>query len=123
MDIDVTLAAMPEDTATAIPHADRLDASVRGLGVTVNDLTPDLRARYGVDDSQSGVVVTGTADGFEGQLLQGDIITAVGTTPVSSVAELRTEVEKVHDSGHGAVLLRVARDGADTFMAVRFAQS
>jgi serine protease Do len=81
---------------------------IRRLGITVDNLTGDLRRQLDVEEGVSGVVVTEvsqTSEAYEQAITRGDLITSVNKAPVSSVAEYRREMSKVRPGSK--VLLRV----------------
>jgi len=85
MTIAVTIAEMEgEPGKPAGAH----DLS-KNLGLTVQDLTPEIAQRFGIENTK-GVVVTGVADGSpaeEAGFTEGDIIRQINRRPVSGVAE------------------------------------
>lgn len=88
--------AVPIDIPKAILSDLRKHGKVnRGwMGVTVQDLTPDLGASMGLPDA-AGVVVSQVVDGSPGAkagLRVGDIITRVDRTPVDRAHALRWRV-------------------------------
>jgi Do/DeqQ family serine protease len=88
--------AIPADTARQVLDALVRDGRVRRgwLGVEQQDLTPEFARSFGVSASR-GVVVTGVLrDGpaSRGGLRPGDVIVAVGDTPVANRSQLLTAV-------------------------------
>jgi len=86
------------------------------LGVTVQDLTPQVARELGLKKS-AGVVVTGVEPGSpaaEAMIQVGDVIQAVNRKPVKNVDEFVNIVEKA--KGGGSLLLLVQR-GANTLFA------
>ena len=68
------------------------------LGITVDNLTTDIRRQLNLGDDITGVVVTDVSqasDAYEQGIGRGYIITSVNRVPVSSVAEYRREMSKV----------------------------
>jgi len=66
------------------------------LGLSLQALTPDLRAHYGLDTHQSGVVVEGVAadtDAFERGLVPGDVILRMQDAIVGSPQEVQAAVD------------------------------
>lgn len=67
------------------------------LGITVQELTPQLAARFGFT-GQEGVFVTGVQFGSPAHtagLLQGDIIVSLNNQKISDIEKLRKEVSKI----------------------------
>jgi serine protease Do len=78
------------------------DPKMKRLGITVDDLTPQIVSRLGLPADTTGVVVTSVArlsEAFEKQIGEGDVITEVNRVPVASVADYRREIRKVKEGG------------------------
>ncbi len=70
----------------------------RRLGITVDNITTDIRRQLNLRDGIVGVVVTDVSqvsEAYEQGIGRGYIITEVNRVPVSSVAEYRREMSKV----------------------------
>ncbi len=96
------------------PHNFRLRAHLGGgfLGVLLAELTPELRAHFGVDED-AGVMISRVVDdspAARAGLKVGDIITAVDGETVASGGRLARSIRSAEDGE--AVLLEVWRDGA-----------
>jgi serine protease Do len=120
--VEVTLAARPDETSAAAGGA----GGVR-LGIEALTVTPEIAEAMGLDAEQSGVLVGGVAAGspadraglrgsdtaamIGGQPMRigGDIITAVDGTQVASVEELRAQLQAA--GADGSVTLTLLRDG------------
>jgi serine protease Do len=93
------------------------------LGVRLAELTPEIRARYRVEED-NGVLVTdvqrGSAAARAG-IRPGHVITMVGQTPVNSPRDVATEVAKAQQDGRPSVLLMLEQRGSRQFVAVEFA--
>jgi len=88
------------------------------LGVTVQNLTPQVARELGLKKS-TGVVVTGVESGSpaaEAMIQVGDVIQAVNRKPVKNVDDFVKIVEK--DKGGGNLLLLVQRGANSLFAAV-----
>jgi len=89
------------------------------LGITVEQLTPDLAKQLGLGAGASGVVVAEVdpaGPAAEAGIQPGDLILEVNRQPVRSPAEFKSALQK---SGSRPVLLLVARDGKTLFLAVQ----
>src|SRR5690606_2315636 len=78
-------AANPDDGAT--PQGVRAES----LGLTLTDLTPELRSQFGISEEVKGVLVTSVAKGSpaaEKQVQVGDVIVEVAQEPVTSPADV-----------------------------------
>jgi serine protease Do len=94
------------------------------LGLALREITPEVRERFGIGDEVQGAVVAGVdpeSGAAEKGLRPGDVIVAVGRTPVASVDEAMREIERQKSAQRGSVLLRVIREGSASFVAVPFA--
>jgi serine protease Do len=119
--LDVRIGKTPSE-----PEAVRADAgSPAGrLGLTLGELTPSTRERFGIPEEVQGAVVVGVdpASGAAEKGLQpGDVIVSVGQKKVASLEEAKREIERQKSKERGSVLLRVVRGGDATFVAVPFA--
>ena len=88
------------------------------LGVTVQDLTPQVARELGLKKS-AGVVVTGVEPGSpaaKAMIQVGDVIQAVNRKPVKNVDDFVKIVEKTKDGG--SLLLLVQRGANSLFAAV-----
>jgi serine protease Do len=114
--------AAPDSTQG--PSEQRIDA----LGLTVASLTDELRTRFELGDSATGVVVVDVAPegpAVDNGLRVGDVITEVGQERVANPAEVAHKVEQAQAAGRSSVLLLVeqgGRRGQPAFMALRIAR-
>jgi Do/DeqQ family serine protease len=88
--------AIPIDMARAVTQQLIADGRVsRGaLGVTIQDLTPELALAMGVRGSGGAVVsqVTPQSAGARAGLREGDVVVALNDEPIMSSAQLRNEI-------------------------------
>ncbi len=104
-----------QQTENATPEPSRYR-----LGMSVQDLTPALRQTYGIDDSVKGVVVTNVKEvSPAGEVVnEGDVITQIGETKITSVAEFRAAIDHLH-SGE-TVPIYVITPGQNNVQGFRF---
>jgi serine protease Do len=92
---------------------------VSRLAILGIELDPQAGALLGVQRVPSGVIVASTAagaiDSRDGGLAPGDIIYAVNTKPVASLAELRTALDAL--KAGDAVVLQLERRGTLMYLA------
>ena len=106
----------PQRFANLVDPEKNLVAKLGILGIdidkTVAPLLPDLRKKYGV------VVAAHSGESaYSGDaLLPGDVIYAINTAPVSSVAILRAAVDKLKDTE--PAVLQVEREGRLMFVTL-----
>lgn len=65
------------------------------LGVSIQDITPDLQTAFNLKNGQKGALITGVAEGSEAEkagLQPGDLVTAVDGKEVASAAALRSQI-------------------------------
>ena len=80
------------------------------LGIRIAEVTPETARRFGHSETEKGVLVVGVEPGSkadEAGVRQGDLVKEVNRNPVTSVSQLRSEVEKAD-----AVQLLVKRPNA-----------
>ena len=107
-DLKLTIAELKEEQEAAANVEEGTD-----LGITVQELTPELASRLGLDKA-SGVVVTGLADGSpaaESGLQPGDLILEINRQPVETVADYQAVIGKAKA---GETLLFLIRRGSNT---------
>jgi serine protease Do len=76
---------------------DEKESGERRLGVTVDNLTQDIRRQLDLDETLTGVIVTDVSqasEAFEQGIVRGQIITSVNRVPVGSLSEYRKEMAK-----------------------------
>jgi serine protease Do len=114
--VDVVLGERPGGGGTtgsgAAPKEE--EESVEKLGLSLQDLTPDIASQLGYE-GQEGVLVTAVAAGSaadEAGLARGDLIQQVDRAGVGSVRDFRKEVAKL---GSGDSVALLVRRGENTF--------
>jgi serine protease Do len=84
--------------------------SARGkLGISVTDLTSDIREQLNIPNGVSGVVIEDigpTSPAADEGLSQGDVVTEINGVAVKSVSQFRTEVEKVKKGDYVRLYVR-----------------
>ncbi|MBM3518782.1 MAG: PDZ domain-containing protein, partial [Alphaproteobacteria bacterium] len=101
-------------------EADQSSPSVKALGAKLASLTPEVRARFGIPVGMSGVAVVALdprGPAAAHGLRIGDIIEAVGTTPVTDPAAVAAALDRAEQDE--AVLLRVNRNGDSRYIGVK----
>ena len=107
--ISVTMGEWTDERTAAAeePKVEETD-----IGVTVQEMTPELADHLNVDKDTKGVVVTGIVPGSPAQrarLTPGSIIIEVNREPVDSVAGFREALGKPQESK--SILLLVLQEG------------
>ena len=122
----VLLAAVLASSVAVVSLAAAQSASTGSegyLGVTTQTLTDELREGLGFKYAGSGALVNGIMDDSPAAtagIRQGDIITAIGTKPVTSSTELRKAV-RGYKAGQ-SVAVKVVRGGQTRTFNVKLAE-
>ena len=100
-DDDASLAFSEETNARKEIPSERIDA----VGMSVTDLNSDLRQYFGIPSKIKGVLIS-NYDNFMGELSVGCVITEINQIHISSVAEFKTELNKLKskNNNHYAAL-------------------
>jgi serine protease Do len=119
-DDDKTVEADATSPAPEVPPAKVIAGP---LGLTLSDLSPDVRKKFGIKDSVSGVVVTGIEAGSaaaEKRLQAGDVIVEVAQKQVSTPEDVEKRIDDLKKDGRKSALLLLAnKDGDLRFVAVK----
>lgn len=116
MTLSVKVGQLAEEAGDAgvIPSGDEPsvedDQTGPILGMTLSELTDELRSKYSVDPAVDGVVVTEvTPDSIAAgkNIKPGDVIVEAGQEQVRTPREVAESVERVQASGRQALLLRI----------------
>lgn len=119
----VTVENQPDDftPAAATGAVPRQPVNFDGLGLVVNDLTPEVAARNGVPREVKGVIIAGVApNGLAAQsgLARGMIVVKVDQTPVMTADSFKQAVEQSSPE-RGAVLHVLRPSGDVDFVILR----
>ncbi len=99
--------------------------SFGSLGFSVENITAELAAEYGLEDGTTGVVVTEVIPGspaLDKGLSEGDIIRRFGQRRVEGAEELATAIQQAEESGRSGILILVEREGRERFVQIGFAE-
>jgi serine protease Do len=110
--VKLAIGTMPEDTQMKKSAAPKTESA---WGITVQNLTPELAQRFGVDEKEGGVVITDLAEASpaaEARLRQGDIVEEVNRQKIQNVRDWKQATEKMKK---GESLLLLVKRGANTF--------
>jgi serine protease Do len=125
--LDVKVGELKEEPQQAsLPSKQKTPGAatetVKALGLSLANLTPDLRDRYGLADNVTGVVITGIdASGpSSGKGMQaGDVVVEVAQDSVKTTAQILAKIDEAKKAGRKSVLLLVDRQGDLRFVAVK----
>lgn len=96
------------------------------LGLTVSEITDELREQLELASGASGLVVQDvdeTSKAFEKGLRAGDLITEAGQQKLASIEDLNKQIEAAREAGRKSLLLLVRRAGDPRFVALSLADS
>lgn len=112
----------PKSKAPDAPAPGGAESTGMVLGMTLQALNPELRAKFGVAEKVDGVMVTATDAAGAGPshgIQTGDVIVEVTNQKVSTPAEVAGRIENVRASGRKSALLLVSdAKGGIRFVAV-----
>ncbi len=127
VELAVTLGRR-EEAEGAIPAAAQADEPIDfdDLGLTVSQMTDELREQLALPGDLEGLVVTDVAqdsESYEKGLRAGDVITEAGQEAVSTPGELEDRIEAAREAGRKSILLLVRRQEDPRFVALSLDQS
>jgi serine protease Do len=114
MTVKVTLGTRPEHLAVRAGQAPS-QGTLRGI--TVQNLTPNLRGQLGLPSDLHGVVISGldpSSPAAQEGLQTGDVIMDVDRRPVHNVGDF----DRLAGNATGQVLVRIYRQGAALFVVL-----
>jgi len=130
MTVRVTIGELEESgqqTASVDPKAPRQSIEkLVALGMTLAQLTDQLKQRYEIGDDVKGVVVTGVRQGSpasEKGINSGDVILEVNQDEVLVPANVVQKIREARASDRRSVLLRVYRRDTFLYVVVRLEDS
>jgi serine protease Do len=100
-------------------------ATVSVLGMTVSQITDDLRKRFSIDADVKGAVVTTVepnSTAADKKIEPGDVITEAGEKPVGSPGDVEASVKNAERDKKNSVLMLVSKGGKQgemRFIAIR----
>jgi len=95
------------------------------LGLTLMPINPALRQQYELGDKVTGVVVTAvdpSSEAAEKGLTAGDVVTRVNGQAVRLPSDLERGIADAKKAGRNSVLLLVAGEGGEHFVALKIAK-
>jgi Do/DeqQ family serine protease len=116
MTIHLTLGERPANLSLT-PGVGKAPSEGVLRGITVQDLTPDLRDRLGLPTNVRGVVITDLdpdSPAAQANLQPGDVIEGINRHPVNSVADFNRWAAEAK----GQTLLRINRQGNGAFIVI-----
>jgi len=114
VDLQAKVGEMEEENATATEK----DASHKTLGISVQNLTPQIAGELGLKDT-AGIVVTNVAPGSpaaEAMIRPGDVIKGINRKPVKKVDDFMQKIDKT--KAGDTLLLLIAREQNSLFVTI-----
>ena len=113
---DAVAAVTPQTPAPApAPPAGDIEA----FGLVLAEITPELRARFGLAAAALGVVVVErSADNESNDFQPGDVIVAIGDQPIETADDVLAAFEILTAAGAGSVVVLRERAGNRRFVAL-----
>jgi serine protease Do len=100
--------------------------TVTTLGLTLSNLTPELKEKFSLADDAKGVVVVAVgkdSPAADKGLKPGDVIMEAAQEEVKSTGEVTGRIDDAKRAGRKSILLLVERQGDLRFVALRLDQS
>jgi serine protease Do len=116
MTIHLTLGERPANLSVT-PGVGKAPSEGTLRGITVQNLTPDVRDQLGLPPSVRGVVISEldpSSPAAQGGLQPGDVIETINRHPVNSVADFN----RLAAEAKGQTLLRINRQGNGIFVVI-----
>ena len=113
--LDDTEKPQPAVASRSTPPEDK-SVVQKALGLQLAGITPELRTRYKIKESVTGVVITGVDAGSvasEKRLAPGSVIVAIEQEQVNAPADVTNRVEQLKKAGKKTALLLVASTEGD----------
>jgi serine protease Do len=112
-----------EDAERAVPASASATEPLEGeaLGLSLSEMTEELRAQLGLPAESTGLVVTdvaGDSEAFEKGVRAGDVITEAGQQPVETIGDLEDRIAEAREAGRRSLLMLVRREGDPRFVAL-----
>ena len=123
-DVTLKVAALDPNRpppAPPEPEKPKPPPSLDVLGLKLAKLTGDLRKQFSLAEATKGVVITDVpANGAAATqgLRPGDLVVAVGRSPVATPEEVQRSAALATKNGNKDLLVRVERDGTTRFVAL-----
>jgi serine protease Do len=121
--LQITLGRREDEEERAFPAAAEpaLPSAGETLGLTLQEVTPEMAEGLGLDNGATGLAVTGVdvaSEAYEKGLREGDVITEAGQRPVAVLTDLTDRVTEAQEAGRKSLLLLVRREGDPRFVAL-----
>lgn len=114
--VSVTIGRLKEQTAEATSQGPGDEPAIEDadpgpvLGMTLSEITDELRKQYAIDPKVEGVVVISVEPGSVAaakNIKAGDVIVEAGQDQVRKPSDIAESIEEIRSGGRSAVLLRI----------------
>lgn len=121
--LQIVLGRREDAEATVVPASANPKAPLESdiMGLSLSELTDDLRSQLGLDANAAGLVVKSvddTSGAYAKGLRAGDVIVEAGQQPVGTPEDFAAQVQDAKDGGRKSLLLLVRRNGEPRFVAL-----
>ncbi len=91
----------------------------KNLGINIRNLTPEEKARYGVESGVKVITVAPRSLAYYSGLRPGDIIMAVNNKQIEDVDEFISMIEDMREAGREKALLLIRRGDTNIYLVLR----
>ena len=100
-------------------------STVTTLGLTLSNITPELKEKFSLTDEKGVVVVdvTKSSSAAEKGLKPGDVIMEAAQEEIKSTGQVTGKIDDAKRSGRKSILLLIERQGDLRFIALRLDKS
>lgn len=112
--LTVHISERKEDQETVASRDTQAPPESDELGIRAADLNPENARRFGVDESERGVIIVSVRAGSkadQGGLQQGDVVKEINRSPVQTVKDLKAEYGKAKAGDQVQFLVKRATSG------------
>jgi len=125
LEVEAEIAELPKKLAEAGAkggeEAENNDEESTSLtGITVRELTPDLAARFGLDENEKGVMVVKVdqeSKAMEVGIRPGDLILQINQKNIATIEDYKKAAAKI--KAKDRLLLLIRRKGEDLYVTIR----
>jgi serine protease Do len=121
--LDETEQVAAKESPKNKPLKDNLP-TVTTLGLTLSNVTPELKEKFSLSDDKGVVVVDVVKDSpaAEKGLKPGDVIMEASQEEIKSAGQIVSKIDDAKKAGRKSILLLVERQGDLRFIALRLDQ-
>jgi serine protease Do len=119
--LDETEQVAAKETPKKAPPKDD-GSTITTLGLTLSNITPELKEKFSLADDTKGVVVVDVvkdSPAAEKGLKAGDLIVEAAQEEIKSATQVAGKIDDAKRAGRKSILLLVERQGDLRFIALR----